>query len=362
MDLTLLACALSLSVLGAVFIGSASEARLVAEGQDPALLFKRQIIFLCIALGVFVATTLIDYRQGRAAAPVVYGVAILLLLVVLTPLGHTALGAQRWINLGAFQVQPSELMKVVLIICLSAALATERAIAEQGPRKIALGLGIVAFPALLIFRQPDLGTVMVLLAIVFALLLISGAQMRWLALAVVAGIAMLALAVQIGVLKEYQIARLESFLDANKGSSSANYNLAQSKIAIGSGGLTGKGIGKGTQTNLKYVPSQHTDFVFTAIGEEWGFVGGSLVLGLFALLLWRALRIALLSKDLLGTLMASGVAAMFAFQIFVNIGMTMGIMPITGIPLPFVSYGGSSLITNFTAVGILMNIHMRRFV
>lgn len=361
-DLSLLATSLSLSVLGAIFIGSASEARLVAEGQDPALLFKRQIIFLFIALAVFVATTLIDYRQGRTIAPVAYGFVVAMLLVVLTPLGHRALGAQRWINLGAFQIQPSELMKIVLIVCLSAWLATESAVAEQGPRKIALGAGLTAFPALLIFKQPDLGTVMVLLAILFALLLVSGARIRWLVLAVVSGIAVLALAIQVGVLKDYQIARLDSFLDANKDSAAASYNLAQSKIAIGSGGLTGKGIGRGTQTNLRYVPSQHTDFVFTAIGEELGFLGGSLVLVLFALLLWRALRIALLSKDLLGTLMASGVGAMFAFQVFVNIGMTMGIMPITGIPLPFVSYGGSSLITNFMAVGILMNIHMRRFV
>lgn len=359
LDLSLLFATLALSAMGAFAIFSASQNRLKAQGIDPHYFQKRQLIYLALALGTFVASMLFDYRQLRAFAPILYGINLLLLIFVLTPIGHKALGAQRWIDLGPMQVQPSELMKVVLIVALGSLFATERA-SNESLIKVMAAVGIVAVPGLLIFKQPDLGTVMVLLAIVVSMLLVAGTRLRWLLLVLVMGSLALFLALQVGVLKDYQVARLTAFLDSKQDTHRADFNLHQSKIAIGAGGLTGST--KATQTNLAYVPSQHTDFIFTAIGETQGFVGGSIILGLFAFLLWRSLRIALLSKDLFGTSLAAGIAAMFAFQVFVNVGMTMGIMPITGIPLPFVSYGGSSLITNFVAVGLLMNVHMRRFV
>jgi rod shape determining protein RodA len=197
--------------------------------------------------------------------------------------------------------------------------------------------------------------------VAFGILLVAGVEIRWLAVVVLAATTVAVLALQFGVLKDYQVARLKAFLDSDGDPQVTGFNLAQSKIAIGSGGLGGKGLGNGSQTNLAYVPEQRTDFIFTAIAEEMGFVGAIAVLALFSLLLWRCIRTAMLSKDLFGTLAATGVATMLGFQLFVNIGMTVGIMPITGIPLPFVSYGGSSLVTSYVGVALVMNIHMRRF-
>ncbi|HLF69813.1 MAG TPA: rod shape-determining protein RodA, partial [Actinomycetota bacterium] len=321
---------------------------------------KRHLIYVALSCLALLVALFFDYRQLRTLAPLLFGMGILGLLMVLTPLGRSALGAQRWIDLGIFQLQPSEMMKIILVIAGSSILASERAI-DPAPMHVLAVVGVAAAPGLLIFKQPDLGTVMVLLAIAFGILLVAGTRMRWLMLVIGVGVVSLGLAFQLGVLKDYQVARLTSFLDSQTDTQRADFNLHQSKIAIGSGGLTGKGLGRGSQTNLAYVPSQHTDFIFTAIGEEVGFVGAVLVLGVFGFLLWRCIRIASLSKDRFGTLLAIGIASMLAFQLFVNVGMTVGIMPITGIPLPFVSYGGSSLITNFLAVGLLMNVHMRRF-
>jgi rod shape determining protein RodA len=212
-----------------------------------------------------------------------------------------------------------------------------------------------------VFLQPDLGTSIVLVAILVGVLVVAGARARHLGILALTAVVLIFGAFQMGLVKEYQIARLTSFLDPANDPQRTGYNRTQAEIAIGSGGLTGLGYGKGTQTNLDFVPEQHTDFIFTVVGEEFGFVGAMVLLGLFGVLLWRAFRIALLSKDPFGTYLAAGIASMFAIQIFVNVGMTVGIMPITGIPLPFVSYGGSSLLTNAVATGLLLNVHMRRF-
>jgi rod shape determining protein RodA len=296
----------------------------------------------------------------RGFSPFVYGATILGLLLVLTPLGAVQKGASRWIDLGAFQIQPSELAKIALIITLSAYLA-ER-MGDVRVRDIAVCLALAVFPMFLIFLEPDLGTAMVFVALTAALLLIGGAKIRHFLVIGILGVVAVIAALQTGVLEDYQVQRITAFLDPNPDVRSVGYNLTQSKIAIGSGGFRGKGIGgENTQTSLDFVPEQHTDFIFTAVGEQVGFVGSATLLGLFAFLLWRAIRIATMARDLFGVLLASGCAALWAFQLFVNIGMTMGIMPITGIPLPFISFGGSSLITNFAAVGLLMNIHMRRF-
>ena len=358
-DFMLLFATASLTAVGCLAIRSASQPR-IALGLDPNFFLKRQLIYLAVALIAFLITLIFDYRQARNLSPILYGTGVLMLIVILTPLGHTQKGAQRWIDFGILQVQPSELMKMILIVTLAALLARERT--RHGLTQVAITLAIAGVPALLVYVQPDLGTAMVLFAIVFALLLAAGTPIRWILAVVLAGTLMLGLAVQFGVLKDYQVARLTAFLDSDTDPQRAGFNLTQSKIAIGSGGLSGKGFGQGSQTNLAYVPHQHTDFIFTAVGEEQGFMGALVVLALFALLLWRCLRIAMLSKDRFGTLVAVGIAAMIGFQMFLNIGMTIGIMPITGIPLPFMSFGGSSLITSFISVGLLMNIHMRRFV
>jgi rod shape determining protein RodA len=250
-------------------------------------------------------------------------------------------------------------MKLVVIIALSALWADKGA--DSGLGRVVLAVALAAIPAGLIYLQPDLGTVLVLVFLAFSVVLVAGAKLRWIALLVILGAGVFVLVLHLGLLHDYQIKRLTAFLDQSSNSTAA-YNLRQSRTAVASGGLTGKGLFRGTQTNLDYVPENHTDFIFTVVGEETGFLGSLLLIGLMSFLIWRALRIAMLSKDQFGSRLAAGIAAMLAFQLFINVGMTIGIVPVVGIPLPFVSYGGSSLLTSFCAVGILMNIHMRRFI
>jgi rod shape determining protein RodA len=228
----------------------------------------------------------------------------------------------------------------------------------------------MALPFALIYKQPDLGTALVLAAVLVAILLIAGASRRHLILLGVLTIVVAVGVVNFGVLKSYQQARLVSFVNSPDQPNSAllstqagatEYNLAQSKLAIANGGLTGRGIGKGSQTNLSYVPEERTDFIFSAVGEQVGLIGSGLLLLLFALVMWRTWRAATLSRDLLGTLVCVGVLAMLMFQVFENIGMTMGIMPVAGIPLPLMSYGGSSVIATFAGIGLVLNVRMRRF-
>lgn len=360
LDPMLLLCTLGLAAYGAVMIFSATASKLEDAGIDPATLMKRQLFFAVAGTVVLLGASFFDYRHLRGLAPIFYGGTLLLLVAVLTPLGENIRGTSRWINLGFFQMQPSELAKLAVIIAVAAYLAERRG--EVRLIDMAVAVCVVAIPASLIFLEPDLGTMMVLVALLGALLLGAGARIRHFVVLAVVGLIALPVAMQMNLVQDYQIDRITAFLDANPDVQSEGYNLTQSKIAIGSGGMSGKGLrGKNTQTTLAFVPEQETDFIFTAVGEQLGFVGSATLLGLFALLIWRALRIAAMSRDLFGTLIAAGVAALWAFQMFVSVGMTMGIMPITGIPLPFVSYGGSSLLTNFAAVGLLLNVHMRRF-
>ena len=360
LDPGLLLVTLLLSIYGVVMVHSATVGSQSAAGLDPNAYFSRQAIFTIAGVIVLLGLSFFDYRFFAGISPVIYGVTIATLVLVLTPVGTLRSGATRWIDLGPFEVQPSELAKIAVIIAVSAFLAQRKG--DVRAIDVAACLGIVAIPSVLIYVQPDLGSMMVFVALLGALLLAGGAKIRHFLFLGLCGLIGIIVVLQAGLLKDYQVQRLTSFLDPTPDVRSVGYNLVQSKIAIGSGGMQGKGLGgKNTQTSLDYVPEQHTDFIFTAVGEQLGFLGSATLLGLFAFLLWRALRIAALSRDLFGTLLASGVVALWAFQIFVNVGMTMGIMPITGIPLPFISYGGSSLITNYIAVGLLLNIHMRRF-
>jgi rod shape determining protein RodA len=259
-----------------------------------------------------------------------------------------------------FQFAPSELAKVALIVMLAAFLSELRS-QDRTLEDVYRASAIAAVPGALVFLQPDLGTSIVLASILIGVLIVAGARVRHLGILALTAILLIFGAFQLHVVKEYQVARLTAWLDSANDPSGVNYNRQQSEIAIGSGGLTGRGYLKGPQTNLRFVPEQHTDFIFTVVGEEFGFAGAVVLLFLFAIVIWRSFRIALLSKDLFGTYLAAGIGSMFAIQMFVNVGMTLGIMPITGIPLPFVSYGGSSLLTNGVAIGILLNVHMRRF-
>ncbi len=360
LDVTLLLVTLMLAAYGALMVFSATVHAREAQGLDPRLFLKRQIAYLVVGLIMLVLLSSFDYRHLRTLAPFLYVGTLIGLVLVLTPLGDASKGASRWINFGAFQAQPSELAKVAIIVTIGALFAERKG--ELRARDVFASLILVVVPAVLIFMEPDLGTTMVFVALTGALLLVGGAKVRHLLLLAAVAAAGVVAILQMDVLQDYQKDRITSFLDPSPDVRSYGYNLTQSKIAIGSGGFRGKGLeSENTQTSLDFVPEQHTDFIFTAVGEQLGFLGSATLLALFAFLIWRALRIAAMSRDMFGTLLATGVAALWAFQLFVNVGMTMGIMPITGIPLPFISYGGSSLITNFIAVALLMNVHMRRF-
>jgi len=360
LDPTLLLMTLALSAFGALMIFSSTASKQEAAGGDPAMFMKRQIAYIIAGIIALLVVSFFDYRHVRALAPVIYGVTVLALVLVLTPLGDVQNNARSWFNFGVFQIQPSEFAKLALIIAMSAWMAERKG--DIRWLDIAFCLGMMGVLSALIFVEPDLGGTMVIVGIFFLMLLVGGAKLRhFIAIGLLGTVAIVG-ALQMDLVEDYQIERITAFLDPNPDVQSEGYNLTQAKIAIASGGLRGKGVGsENTQTDLDFVPEQHTDFIFTAVGEQLGFVGGAALLGLFAILIWRSLRIAAMARDTFGTLVAAGIAGMWAFQLFVNVGMTMGIMPITGLPLPFVSFGGSGLLMNFMAVGLLLNIHMRRF-
>ncbi len=361
-DPALLLAMLVLIVSGLFMVYSATHQSLEAADLDPGTYLKRQATFASLGVVIVMVMASFDYRFLRIYAGMIYGASIVLLLLVRTPLGTTVKGSQRWFELFGFQLTPSELTKIALILMLATYLAElRRSSAELSLQHVYAATAIAAVPALLVFLQPDLGTSIVLVSILVGILVVAGARGRHLGILALTALVLIFGALQLGLVREYQIARITGFLDPQNDPQRTGWNRQQAEIAIGSGGLTGTGYLEGSQTNLDFVPEQHTDFIFTVVGEEFGFVGAIGMLLAFAVLLWRAFRIALLSKDPFGTYVAAGVASMFAIQIFVNVGMTIGIMPITGITLPFVSYGGSSLLTNAIAVGLLQNIHMRRF-
>lgn len=346
-----------LALTGALVAGGVIVLSSARWGSPDAIAFVR-LRFIHLALGfVFmIVLAVVDYHVlARPWRPILIGTIVMLVLVDIV--GRTTLGAQRWISLGPLgSFQPSELAKLALIVTLAKHIDSHRDL-ENWPTVIPILLH-AAVPVLLILKQPDLGTTLVVGAILTAMLFTAGAPIRVLG----------TLAVGMGAvtpvfwhfLHEYQRRRLLAFLDPGLDPLGAGYALIQSKIAIGSGQLLGKGLHHGTQTLLHFIPEQHTDFIFTVIGEELGFVGAMVMLVLFALWLWRATTIAMMAKDRLGMLMAAGVTAMVAFHVFINVGMTIGIMPITGIPLPFISHGGSALLMMFMATGLLLNVGMRR--
>jgi rod shape determining protein RodA len=311
-----------------------------------------------------VVLMLIDYRRIRDLWALVY-LAILPLLAGVIVLGRNHKGAQAWFQLGPFQFQPSEIAKVVLIVAIAGYCHQHRGDLDAWRLGVIIALSGVVMG--LVYAQHDLGTTLVLLVCTSAVLVVAGLKPVHVGVLLMLGATLVGAAIVTGKVQAYQLDRLTGFVDqktegiATPLQTPAQLSLRASKTAIASGGLTGTGLFEGLQTKNGFVPEQHTDFIFTAVGEELGFAGGATLIALYALLAWRLWRIALLSSEFFGTLVAIGVLAMLAIQVFENIGMTMGIMPITGLPLPFMSYGGSALIASFMAIGLVLNVHMRRF-
>ena len=353
---------IALLIIGTLLVYAATKNWYASLGLDPEYYLKRHVLNIFIGGFLAIGATLIDYRLLRAYTPILWGAGVFGLIAVLVPgIGSTVNGSRAWIPLpGGFQIQPAELVKISIIIGISVILS-EGVHDRQEPsnKNVVQALIIAAFPILLILLQPDMGTVIIISASVLTIVAVSGASSRW-----VVGLLLVALlggftAVKVGVLNDYQVKRLQAFVNPSADPQQSGYQLRQSRITLGSGGVFGKGLFNGPQTNGRFVPEQHTDFIFTVAGEELGFVGSSLILIFYLIVLLRGFRIARRSEDLFGRLVCTGVISWFAFQAFENIGMTMGLMPMTGVPLPFVSYGGSSMFANLIGIGLLQNIHAR---
>jgi len=351
-----------LLLIGTLLVYAGTREWFRSYGLDPEYYFKRHTLNIIIGGLLAYGTTLIDYRLLRAYTPIVWVAAVIGLIIVLIPgLGSEINGARAWISLpGGFQLQPAELAKIAIIVGMAMILA-DREESDKDPTDLDVlkALAIAAVPVLLIVAQPDLGTVLIISAAIVAMIGASGAPARWVIGLLLAAIVGVFAAVQTGAVNSYQVARLQSFVDPSADPQATGYQLRQSRITIGSGGLLGKGLFEGPQTNGRFVPEQQTDFIFTVAGEELGFVGCSIILFLYTLFFIRAFTICRRSSDLFGRLVCIGVIAWFAFQTFENIGMTMGLMPMTGVPLPFLSYGGSSMFANLIGVGLLQNVHAR---
>ncbi|MEY4657993.1 MAG: hypothetical protein RL466_806 [Actinomycetota bacterium] len=346
--------------IGTLLVYAATRDWYSANGLDPEYYLKRHVINIVIGLALAWGTTIIDYRLLRAYTPFIWGLGIFGLILVLIPgIGSEVNGAQAWISLPfGFQIQPAEIAKISIIIGISM-LLSERTHNSDEPsnQDVVKALGVAALPILLILLQPDMGTVFIISAAVVTIIAVSGAPTRW-----VVGLLLVALiggfvATKAGVVSEYQIKRLQTFVDPNADTDGAGYQLRQARITVGSGGLLGTGLFDGPQTSGRFVPAQQTDFIFTVAGEQLGFIGSGFILFLLFIVLMRGFAIARRSTDPYGTLVSTGVVAWFAFQIFENIGMTLGLMPMTGVPLPFMSYGGSSMFANLIGFGLLQNVH-----
>ncbi|GAA2712983.1 rod shape-determining protein RodA [Streptomyces luteosporeus] len=360
----MLLAALALSGIGTLLVYSATRNRTELNQGDPYYFLLRNVLNTGIGLALAVGAVWLGHRSLRGAVPILYGVSVLFTLAVLTPLGATINGARSWIQLGGgFSIQPSEFTKITITLGMAMLLAGKVDGGERrhpDHRTVVQALGLAGLPIAVILLMPDLGSVMVLVVIVLAVLLASGASNRWIAGLLGAGVIGCVLVWQLGVLDEYQINRFAAFANPALDPSGVGYNTNQARIAIGSGGLTGSGLFHGSQTTGQFVPEQQTDFIFTVAGEELGFLGAGTIIFLLGVVLWRACRIARETTELYGTIVAAGIIAWFAFQSFENIGMTLGIMPVTGLPLPFVSYGGSSMFAAWIAVGLLQSIKAQR--
>ena len=355
MDWVLIVVVCALSVIGVLLVWSATQPSLLAAGQDPHTYLKKQLLWVVIGLILMFAVSFVDSRRLRSWTPFVYGATVLGLLAVFAT--HAVNGAHAWINLpGGFQVEPSEFAKVALVLALATVFSQSRWRGTPGLRSVLVALACAAPLLALVVKEPALGVALVLAVVTATMILLSGTKLRIIAaLAVIVGAAV-TLVGGTHLLKSYQLTRFTSFLHPSADLAGAGYNAAQAKIAVGSGGMFGTGLFHGSIVAGNYVPAQQTDFIFTVAGEELGFVGTITIVVLLGIVIVRAIRIAARADDLFGVLIASGVAIWFAFQSFVNIGMTIGLMPITGLPLPFVSYGGSAVFADMIAIGMLQAV------
>ena len=376
-DWPLFGAAMALAAVGAVMVWSATRARSALTGGDPQYFLDRHILNGLVGVALAIGVSALDHKRLRAITPIVYVLSFVGLLAVLSPLGTVVNGARSWIELGGgFSIQPAEFAKLGIVMALAMILAYRPPIrrskgmlaqiedkrideARPGGRQLVYAIAAAAVPMAVISLLPDLGSTMVIVATTAGMIVISGVRLHKLALlGLVGGLGTFA-AVKLHLLAQHQINRFAAFADPNLDPQGVGYNTHQARLAIGAGGVFGQGLFQGTQTNGQFVPEQQTDFVFTVIGEELGLVGGLAVLALFTIVLWRGCVIARQATETFPMLLAAGVVCWFAFQMFENVGMTMGIMPVAGIPLPFVSYGGSSMFANFIAIGLLENVRLR---
>jgi len=357
----LVSAVFGLGAMGVLLVWSATQPALVQAGADPHTYLKKQLLYLVIGLILMLAVGLLDRRRLRAYAPLAYAATLLGLLAVLSPLGTAVNGARAWISLpGGFQAEPSEYAKVGLVLMIASILGAPRT-ADRRPRlrDLAGALAWAAPVIALVAVEPALGVTVLLMVLVLGLIVLAGTKLRWLAALGAAAVAAAVAVWQLHLLKPYQLHRLATFVDPSADPAGAGYSAAQAKIAIGSGGLFGKGLFHGALVAGNFVPEQHTDFIFTVAGEELGFAGAAVIIALLGVIVVRALRIARRAEDEFGMLLAGGIAVWFAAQSFINIGMTMGIVPVTGLPLPFVSYGGSAMFADMMAVGALLAVTRR---
>jgi rod shape determining protein RodA len=352
----------ALLLIGTLLVWAATRQWFASQGLDPQYYVKRHVLNIIIGLLLAYGTTLVDYRLLRAYTPFVWGAGVLGLVAVLIPgIGSTINGAKAWISFpGGFTLQPAELAKIAVIIGMAMLLAEARD-KDSAPshKDVMKSLVVALVPMALIMLEPDLGEALIISAAVIAIIGVSGAPSRWVIGLLLVGVLTGFVAVKAGVIHEYQVKRLQSFVNPSADPQQSGYQLRQSRITIGSGGIIGRGLFNGPQTNGRFVPEQQTDFIFTVAGEELGFLGSGFILLLFGLFFVRAFAIASRTTDIFGRLVCIGVIAWFAFQAFENMGMTMGLMPMTGVPLPFMSYGGSSMFANLVGLGLLQSVHLR---
>jgi rod shape determining protein RodA len=356
-DFVLLLTSLALVTYGIILIYSGSLP--IYETTDEALSHPvaRQLAFAIAGVAVMLVLTRVDYQLLGYAAAGLY-VASLAALVFVLVMGDIVYGSRRWIELGGTQIQPAEIAKLVLIIVLAKYLADrQEQIGELKTFLVSLGIALV--PTLLVFAEPDLGSAVIFLAIWLAMVIVAGARPAHV-LGLIASFAIAAPFILIGLINDYQRERIATFLDPGSDPLGSGFNTLQAEISIGSGGLFGKGLTEGTQTQLDYLRTQTTDYIFSVLGEELGFVGAMVLFALFVLLLMRGLRTAAICRDPFGRLLATGIATFILFQVFINVGVNIRLLPVTGIPLPFISQGGSSLLTLFIALGILQSIRMHQ--
>ena len=361
-DWILMSAVGALTVIGLFIVYSATRPRLLNRGADPFQFVQRQMIFVIIAIVAMAVVMWMDYVQLRGSAELFYAVTILLLILVLVT-GAVRGGARLSFDIGPIAVQPSEIAKVSTLLFLCGFLADDDVDTVPYERFIQ-SLFIVGVPFFLVAIEPDLGSASVLVAMVMGILLVAGARIKYIALITSLAILSVFAGVVSGFVRSYQLRRITGFLNQNSDSASLQNLITQVKFAkraVATGGFFGKGYLQGPLTNGTFIPVQSTDFVFSAIGEQFGMLGCAIVLGLFATVLWRIMRIAVMADDRLGTLLCSGVFTMILWQAFQNIGMTMGITPVSGVPLPFVSYGGSHTVAFALMIGLVQSVHMRRF-